>query len=480
MSFENISLNEYNAKFQGEGDSASEIFGSAASQTWDHEGVQILNVGNNPISTITIPKGFVGLVHSTMGNNEQVDVTSYSASVLENLLTESDKMGAQPWAFACCVDANSSDPIVAHSAASTLATVCQENCVAYMNGEYAILGNRVSAKYKLNIAGMMLSIIPENKTAGLESVDKIHSQKRLFMNSDGVGTKPEFSERLGIVGPAVMDSVVMKADDAARVGSRILHMHDFIELSHAPNSSLLQSFKRIAEKTSIDAGFNYRLDAHDSQGRFLGFAGNSLGHNVSGNVIGELDEELYKRLNSFSAGDFLVAYRSTSPNPRSNGISARRTFMEEFFGKEYHLNPECEEWLKYLSSPSTLLYPDVTELNELGLLTFMTHMSGGALEGKLLSKLAKKNVGAHLVNLPEPHDIDKRMIEMQHADVREGYRSWPMGIDGIVATKDALAVIDYLEKKNYDAYVIGSLEEMDVPAISFKAYDGTEIKYKAL
>ncbi|MGM5484535.1 MAG: AIR synthase-related protein [Nanobdellota archaeon] len=478
MADDEISLDEYHKKFQEEGDDVSSIMAKHATKTWDNDNVRILAPGMGGVATVNVPEGYIGVVHSATGDSKEKKPGKYTESLIEKLVNDSKNIRGSPLAFSCVVDSHDDDKKLAEKLGETLENKAREYDFAYLNGEWAKLGDRVNNKYRINLSGMMISIVPFKFPPSLKKgtiYRRLDDNGPFYMNSDGVGTKPEFSERAGIIGPAVQDSAVMKTDDAGRVGSEIKAMQDILELSSKVPMDKLQKAFHHASFISETGDFAYDLLPIFVDGRLQGFD-KRYGHNVSGNVVGKLNEDLYDQLNSLSEGDYLIAISSDKPNTRSNGISARRSTMKKHFGDNYHKRDDMQPWMEYLTRPSTFLYPAVMELAKNGYATFFTHMSGGSFEGKLQKKLAKHDLGAELHNIFHPSEVDKEMIELDGSKASEAYRSWPMGNDGFIATRDPDEASKVLDKYGLKNKVVGRLEQGN--ELTFKAYNGERITYK--
>ncbi|MBS3050702.1 MAG: hypothetical protein J4400_00950, partial [Candidatus Aenigmarchaeota archaeon] len=220
----------------------------------------------------------------------------------------------------------------------------------------------------------------------------------VYVNSDGQGTKAEFHERRREHWLALQDSLVMKADDTAKIGARIRAMFDVVERSGRVDEEM---FERYADELSRKYGFAYVAEQHDVGSRLRGWAPGETAINVGGSAVSTIDGKRLASLPAPRAGNYLVAARGR-PTPRSNGITDQRAAMISMLGERWHETPEGKYFLEFLSEPSTCFYPAFMELLGSGVATAVFHNSGGAFDGKLAKPLAKHGLYALIEGLFEP------------------------------------------------------------------------------
>ena len=198
-------------------------------------------------------------------------------------------------------------------------------------------------------------------------------------------------------------------------------------------------------------------------------------YNLSGSVVSIIDEEQLRNPLRPKVGDAIVAI-SGKPNPRSNGITAKRKIMIDRFGLEWHTTPEGKDYIEYLGEPSIVLYPVFRELLDRGLATSFYHMSGGAYEGKLAQPLAKEGLFARLEGLFEPDRREEFFVEASGMSVRDAYRKWPMGNDGFITTINPEGAINLISSHGYKARRVGIIARaIDSVSLEIEAYNGETI-----
>ncbi|MBI5880537.1 hypothetical protein HZB90_00230 [archaeon] len=418
-------VDKYIAEVVGKGDEGSALLAKLVAHTLKNCSlVDVVREGMNGIAVLRVPEGHKVMVHSAGGNHEESEPALHAASLVDMLVAQAKVVGAKPVAFANVIDASTSDRVVIYEIGAALKARADRYGLAIMNGEFAILGERVNCS--ANISGTMISLVDESSAVFKESCFTQHGdvafQASLFdpkgmavyMNSDGVGTKMEFYERKGDVSFAGIDFAAMNLDDAVKLGAVAKVISGVVEMNGcdiAPQITISKMEKMLC---------NRLLRSHvtgDLRSEFVGDRLRSYeegvpAFNVSGSTVSVIDEEYLKHPLVPSAGEYLVAI-ADMPNPRSNGITSKRELMNKVLGIRWHKTKIGRAFLDYLATPSTLLYPVFRELADNRLATSFYHMSGGAYKGKLARPLAKHGLFADIdgTQLFRP---DWRELAIQH------------------------------------------------------------------
>lgn len=330
---------------------------------------------------------------------------------------------------------------------------------AVMNGELAILGNRINCD--ANVSGTMVSLLRKGsrRERGHFSDGSVFAAfdpngLAIYMNSDGVGTKTEFYERARKYTGALRDSLAMKLDDAAKIGARAKVVFDVVETKgNIPVSELRETAALISQEMDLA----YLLH-HESVGNRLGGWDEDAAFNVSGSAVNVIDEERLRSPLTPHEGDYIIAIRG-KPNPRSNGITDKRKAMIKQFGDNWHQTPEGRMFLEFLAEPSTVFYPVFNALIEQGCATSVYHMSGGAYNGKLAKPLARHGLYATLEGL---FDADWRELALggfSFTSAEAAYAKWPMGNEGFITTSDPEKAMRIIATYGLEARQVGSVEK---------------------
>ncbi|MFT4303515.1 MAG: AIR synthase related protein [Candidatus Woesearchaeota archaeon] len=468
------------------GDEDSDLLAALSAPTLRNANyVDIVREGMNGLAVLRIDENYLCIVHSDVANGTKRDLGKYAESLVERLVESSWKIGATPVGFANVVDAKKGNKNDIETIGNALVKKANEFRIPILNGELAILGDRVSKK--ANISGTMISVInKENvqfRSPGVFNVDGTayavfdHNGKAIWINSDGVGTKTEFYERLNLWGRGLIDSLAMKLDDTIKIGATAHVVSDVVETRFGvPTTRLL----RQADSLSHSLGISYILQIEETmQDRIKGYKPTAAAYNVSGSVVSTIDEERLRNPLFPREDEFLIAIRG-HPNPRSNGITDRRKLMVDLFGNEWHTIPDAEKYAEYLAQPSIIFYPLFKELIEQGVATSVYHMSGGAYNGKLAKPLAKHGLYVEIKDLFIPDSMELITIG-KDTPMEIAYRKYPMGNDGFITAKllNITEAQKIIENHGLESKVVGTIERRidGVTGVKLTAPSNREIIY---
>ncbi len=437
------------------GDEGSDLLGELSRQSWDKNYI----LQYNGRAYIKLPENEQTVViFQLTGPQEETDPRKYTKKTMERLVQITKENDLTPLAIANVIDSQTGDPPMLKDIMNELLN----SGIPVINGENAILGKeRMDHPVSLAITCIAK---PEGESKNLkEGVFQYngrafavfyHRNQLIFANSDGVGTKTEFYERaleLGIrkTKYALHDSLAMKLDDAAKQCIRVMAICDIVEHTENFDTAYL---KKHAEHLGVRYDLNYLLQCEVSP-KFKGYKQSAPAFNVSGSAVGLIPETQLEKEFVPEAGDFLIALAGEKPSPRSNGITARRKFLIEKYGLDWHSNPEFKERieiLEYLTTPATIFYPLFVYLLKQGTVTAVFHLSGGTYNGKLARPLAKHNFIAVIESL---FPLSKEELfflnqDFSEQNVRNAFAKWPMGAEGFVSTPDLESALEQINMFN--------------------------------
>ncbi|MBW2967816.1 hypothetical protein KY362_04990 [Candidatus Woesearchaeota archaeon] len=474
-------LDSYIESVIAKGDEGSARLAARCAPTLRNSGlVEVLEEGMGGHAVLRIPEGHNVVVHSAAGHPKAPTVEEHAANVVDVLMGQAVSAGCRPIAMADVIDASVGDIDAVDRIGNAIATRANTHGIAILNGELAILGDRVQGI--ANVMGTMISICEKGHMQVSTSRKVVQylvfdpEGMPVMINSDGVGTKSEFYERIRREHLAVRDFLAMNLDDAVKKGAIVQAVSGILEMrGHVKSYFVLQEATKLAEKM----GFQAAIGAHDVGDRIHGYRDGVPTFNLSGSVVSTVDEERLRNPLRPSEGEYLIAIAKPDPNPRSNGITAKREAMVRMFGNEWHTHPAGKIFMSYLAEPSAILYPVFKHLVDKGLATSVYHMSGGAYKGKLAKPLAKEGL---FVKLHDLFDPDWREIALGGADftsAEAAYEKWPMGNDGFVTTTDPEKAIALIESMGYNAREVGRLEKRDdCTGVELRAFNGETVYYQ--
>ena len=492
-----VSEDSYSQKVIKKGDEISSELERVFSPTVSNSNlVEIVSAGMNGIKVIRLPTNSAAFVWSLGGDPSLLNPKDYADSVVERLIKIGDELDITPVSFTNVIDARCADPKMVLPFAEALAEKANEFKLAVTNGEFAVLGERLSVA--ANISATMLGFLPLGNQQKIESghfeIKGVRyaffdpEGKALYMNSDGVGSKTEFYERNGDYWKAKIDSKAMKLDDLIKLGATAKVVSDVWEtndLGFEALWGLMEGLTSRSDRTKVI----YLAQLENVRGRLVSYKPDQVAFNVSGSAISTLDEERLQNPLAPCEGDYLVAIRA-KPNQRSNGITDKRKIMVDLFGNDWHHTAEGKLFMQYLGEPSFVLYNLFKELIDQNLATSVYHLSGGAFKGKLAKPLAKHHLFVEIENIFNPDWRELTLCGARFTNAETAYSKWPMGNDGFVTTSNPNQTLEEIQNYNLrdndlnqlEARVVGQLERRvdGKTGIQFKAYSGEQIYFSGI
>ncbi len=460
----------YKTDVIGKGDDGSAVLARICAETLTNSKyVNVLREGMNGIAVLKdLPDDHYVVVHSAGGDPRLYDAEGHAASLVDRLVDEAESIGVTPVAFADVVDSNKSDIPLIKKIGHSLVERSNYYSLAIMNGENAVLGDRVNIENEANLSGTMISLLPKTAlTPGSQMINGIpfvvfdHEGKAVYINSDGVGTKTELYERAGTHEKAVSDYLAMNMDDTSKIGAIVKVVSGVVEMKgDIPINKIIE----YGNDRGKEMGIQVALRRDRVGDRIASYKPGVPAYNISGSVVSLIDEKRLHNPLKPNDGDALIAIRGPVSNIRSNGVSAWRKLMVKLHGIiDWHETDDGKKHLDYLAQPSDVFYPLFNELIEEGFATSVYHTSGGAFDGKLARPLAQHGLYAYIDNLFELDDLEKELVDMSGATMEDAYSTWPMGNPAFVTVKgeDIVDAIDLIKARGYEAREVSILERTE-------------------
>ncbi len=253
-------VDEYLEQVIAKGDEGSALLTKLTAPTIKNcQYIDVIKEGMNGMAVLkNLPQDHVVVVYSIGGDPNITDLVPYTKSMVDRLHKISLINGLTPLAFMDVVYASKGDSEDVITIGNTLRSTADNYGLAIINGELAILGNRVNCT--ANINGTMISIAKTNSfdyaklkngmflSNGLDNNSIYaaafdHKGKAVWGNSDGQGTKAEFQERSEDYIKALLDTGAMQWDDTIKAGA------DAMVRSRAPiHHDPIQAAPRLREQ----------------------------------------------------------------------------------------------------------------------------------------------------------------------------------------------------------------------------------------
>ncbi|MEK6910166.1 MAG: AIR synthase related protein [Nanoarchaeota archaeon] len=434
--------------------------------------VEILSGGVNGVKTLTPPAGMLAVVHSLGGNHELTDSIKYASSAVDRLVRAAESIGATPAGMANVIDAREGKADLILPFADGLVERANHFRLPVLNGELAVLGDRMNAD--ANVSVTMVSFIPKNANLPVTEIPSYFIQngvrfavfdpagKPIYMNSDGVGTKTDIYERAGTHDLAFIDSLAMKLDDLVKIGAEARVVSDVVETNSRKDVEVLgRSFMGLGFAGIRGASDLIYTIQHEFTGnRLRPTKDGRFTYNVSGSSISTVDENRLNNPLKPSAGEYLIAVRGRLPNGRSNGFTDMRKVMTQMLEDDWHETEIGRRFIsEYLGNPSDVFYPTFRSMIDRGLATSVYHMSGGGFDGKLSKPLAKHGLFVEVQGLFSPHNVALEIAKYRNTGNESSYAKWPMGNPGFITTNYIDDSLCMLEESGFEGRVVGLLEK---------------------
>lgn len=280
----------------------------------------------------------------------------------------------------------------------------------------------------------------------------------LVQNDDGVGTKIQIAEMIGKYDTLGYDLVAMVADDAACLGAETISITNTLDVNKLDENkvaSLMSGLERAALEHKIVI-----------PGGEIAEVGDSLsGYMWNATAVGILQKDKVITGQNVKVGDKIIGLRSVGI--RSNGFSLVRYILKNELGEGWafeKFNNE-ETWGEAALTPSKIYCSAIMDMHgRYGEapkveLKGVVHVTGGGIPGNIVRVLKKSGLGAKLNNLPEPHEIMKRLMVMGKVSNEEAYRTWNMGVGMILISNDTDKIEEICQKHDIGMQVIGEVAE---------------------
>jgi phosphoribosylformylglycinamidine cyclo-ligase len=277
----------------------------------------------------------------------------------------------------------------------------------------------------------------------------------LVQNDDGVGTKIEIAEKIKKYDTLGYDLVAMVADDAICVGAETISLTNTLDVNKLDELKV-RGLMAGLEKAALEQ----KIVVPGGEIAELGDALNGYVWNAT--AVGVLAKDKMITGEKVQEGDKIIGLRSAGL--RSNGFSLVRYILKEKYGENWYGEKFNEEltWGEAVLTPSVIYSNAVLEMHgrykEEGKVDLkgVVHVTGGGIAGNL-NRVLKKGLGAKLDNLPEPHEMMLKLIELGQVSHEEAYRTWNMGVGMILISNDVDGVLEICQKHGIKGGVVGEV-----------------------
>ncbi|MBT4917163.1 phosphoribosylformylglycinamidine cyclo-ligase [Candidatus Peregrinibacteria bacterium] len=279
----------------------------------------------------------------------------------------------------------------------------------------------------------------------------------LVQNDDGVGTKIEVAERIGKFDTMGYDLVAMVADDAACIGAETISLSNTLDVNKVDEKKI-EALMGGLEKACLE----HKIVVPGGEIAELGEMVN--GYVWNSTAIGIVGKDKLIKGDNIKEGDKIIGLKSEGL--RSNGFSLVRYILKEAFGEDWYHEKydDTKNWGEAVLTPSKIYSSAILEMHgrhgeeAKAELKGIVHVTGGGIPGNITRVLKKSGLGAKLDNLPEPHEVIKKLMELGNVAKDEAYKTWNMGVGMILISNDVDKIEEICKSHGIEMDVIGEVQ----------------------
>lgn len=272
----------------------------------------------------------------------------------------------------------------------------------------------------------------------------------LMLNSDGIGTKVEFAERMKKHDTMAYDLFAMLCDDSARYGAEPIAVSNILDVKVLDKEVIRQLAKGMV-KAAEEAGVAVVSGEIAELGpRISGYG--DANYNWGGTVLSVMKKDISGK--DIKSGDAIVGLREKGF--RSNGISLVRKILEKDCGDEWHKKRMGGKTLGEIALTPSTIYAR-TVLKTLDYAKGVAHITGGGIPGKLGRIIESKKYGADIFAPFAPCPLMLLCQEKGDVGDKEAYRVWNMGQGMLIVTDNPGKIISAAADHKIKAKIVGSI-----------------------
>jgi len=292
------------------------------------------------------------------------------------------------------------------------------------------------------------------------------------MDTDGIGTKVEVSERLKDHTQIARDLFAMACDDAVVRGGEPLALASVLDVRQLDDSDYTRlAINQLAEGY-VDAAREAGVVVVNGETAELGSRVGGYGpfnYNWCATVLWAAHKDRLLTGHGILPGHTLVGL--VEEGFRSNGITDVRNAMLEGYGKNWHdvVVPELGKLSlgSLVQKPSTIYSRFVTTLtggfdlsvDPKAIVTGVSHITGGGQPSKLGRMLEPSGYGVIINDPIDPPEIMLLAQDIRGFSDRQSYGKWHMGPGMVIVTPEPNKVIAEATRFGILAKAIGEVTE---------------------
>ncbi|MBD3328253.1 phosphoribosylformylglycinamidine cyclo-ligase, partial [Candidatus Peregrinibacteria bacterium] len=276
----------------------------------------------------------------------------------------------------------------------------------------------------------------------------------LIQNCDGVGSKIAVADAVKKYDTLGYDLLAMVTDDAVCVGAETISITNTVDTEKVSAEVIGEMMKGL-RKACIEQKIVI------PGGEIAELPGLVKGNSWNSTAVGIVEKSKFITGKNVKPGDKIIGLKSAGF--RSNGFSLVRHILEKNLGKSWFKKSYKgkRSWGEQVLTPSKIYSAALLEI--LGRykkerkvdVKAVVHVTGGGIPGNIVRILNGK--GARVDNLPEPHEMMLKLMEMGQVSDKEAYKVWNMGVGMILISSEFEQIRSILSKNGVDSLVIGEV-----------------------
>ncbi len=305
-------------------------------------------------------------------------------------------------------------------------------------------------------------IIPHDDFSGIRAIDvgSLPPGTVMGVGFDGIGSKIEIAERMGVWDTLAQDLFAMVCDDAVTQGGEPVVVGTVLDVNRVHLSAIAQIADGYVPAAAAAGVAVLNGELAECGSRLAGYG--SFTCNWGAGVVWFARRDRLLSGTGVQAGDAIVGLAETGC--RSNGYSLLRQILQREHGDDWHTVPYDGTTLGGLAlQPSRIFSKAVVDM--LGgvegapqaPLHGVVHVTGGGVPGKLGRLLRRAGLGADITSPLSPGPLLTYLQEHGPVSDREAYRVWNMGHGMLICTPQPDAVLAVAERHGITAQVVGRI-----------------------
>ena len=305
-------------------------------------------------------------------------------------------------------------------------------------------------------------IIPHDDFSGIRAIEvgNLPPGTVLGMGFDGIGSKIEIAERLGVWDTLAHDLFAMVCDDAVTQGGEPVLVGTVLDVNRVHLDAIGQIAQGYVSAAGAAGVAVLNGELAECGSRLAGYG--SFTCNWGAGVVWFARRDRLLSGSNVRAGDAIVGLAETGC--RSNGYTLLRQILQREHGDDWHAVPHDGTTLGTLALQPSRIYARAV-VDMLGgvegepqvSLRGVVHVTGGGVPGKLGRLLRRANLGADITSPLPPGPLLAYLQEHGPVSDREAYRAWNMGHGMLLCTPQPDTALEIAGRHGITAQVVGRI-----------------------